>query len=516
MSNKQVPIIDLFAGPGGLGEGFTSIVDKKNNRFFKIALSIECDDHAHQTLTLRSFLRQFPFKELPKEYYQFVRGEIKIDDLYDCYPDQAEKAKHEAWKFKLGNSETHKAIDRRIVEALKGEKNFMLIGGPPCQAYSLVGRARRQQIAGLNKEDERVYFYRILAVHRPPIFIMENVKGLLSSKVENELIFKQLTNDLEDPIEAYKKLKGEVPIYKSRIGYKIYSLVRHSLGWSDLFETKPLYKPKDFIIRAEDFGIPQTRHRVILLGIRSDLEISPDILKPFGKLIPVDDVLSGLPPLRSGLSKTKDGKQEWKQALRDLLQTKHGKDIESAVWDKMKEVIEKLSLPQKDRGNDFVEGETKIKYMAEWYLDEKLKGACNHQTRSHIREDLYRYLFVSCFAKMKKRSPKLSDFPVSLLPKHMNIGEGVNSNKFADRFRVQMADQPSKTVTSHISKDGHYFIHPDSAQCRSLTVREAARIQTFPDNYFFCGPRTQQFHQVGNAVPPLLAKQIAEIVKKLF
>src|SRR5437879_6061507 len=120
-----IPIIDLFAGPGGLGEGFSSLADNNGDRVFKIALSIEKDDFAHQTLTLRSFVRQFPIKKLTEEYYQFVRGEIDLEKLYDSHPNEATKAKKEAWKFTLGNSDTHEEIDKRITEALKGRRNFV-------------------------------------------------------------------------------------------------------------------------------------------------------------------------------------------------------------------------------------------------------------------------------------------------------------------------------------------------------------------------------------------------------
>jgi DNA (cytosine-5)-methyltransferase 1 len=126
-------------------------------------------------------------------------------------------------------------------------------------------------------------------------------------------------------------------------------------------------------------------------------------------------------------------------------------------------------------------------------------------------QDLKRYLFAAKFARKYGFSPKLRDYQrysEALLPDHANAKSG----KFSDRFRVQLEDSPATTVTSHISKDGHYFIHYDPSQCRSFTVREAARIQTFPDNYIFCGSRTAQYHQVGNAVPPFLAKKLAEVV----
>lgn len=153
-------------------------------------------------------------------------------------------------------------------------------------------------------------------------------------------------------------------------------------------------------------------------------------------------------------------------------------------------------------------------HLDDWLPDERLRFWLNHEARGHMSSDLRRYVYAAVFADVKKGSPKgHQDFNLpGLEPDHKNWKSG----KFSDRFRVQRAGIPATTITSHIAKDGHYFIHYDARQCRSLTVREAARLQTFPDNYFFLGNRTQQFHQVGNAVPPLLAVQIADIVARIL
>lgn len=165
---------------------------------------------------------------------------------------------------------------------------------------------------------------------------------------------------------------------------------------------------------------------------------------------------------------------------------------------------------------EFVACDARPAAHADWYEDERLGGVANHFTRTHMPEDLHRYLFASGFASVHNRTPSLRDFPTALLPEHRNVQAALEGSMFGDRFRVQLKDKRSTTITSHISKDSHYYIHPDPSQCRSLTAREAARLQTFPDNYFFCGGRTAQYHQIGNAVPPLIARQIAQIVADLL
>ncbi len=518
----EIPIIDIFAGPGGLGEGFSAYLNPKGKkRKFKIALSIEKDTYAHQTLSLRSFFRQFPPGQIPADYYEFIKGQIPLDVLFKKWPKQAQKAKDEAWQAELGYGKKaipNAIVDERIKTSLNGNKNWLLIGGPPCQAYSVVGRSRRQEKILDEKKDERVGLYkqylRILAVHNPAVFVMENVKGLLSAKTEQSPVFSKILKDLADPVSAYLSEYRSNGIKLSCPGYRIYSLVAAPTAFD--LNGNPVFSHKDFVIHCEKYGVPQARHRVILLGIRNDIEHQPKVLEPKNE-VPISSVLKGLPKLRSKLSKSEDSGENWKVAIAKILEKGMLAGVAREVKEEIMKQLDKITLPQKESGGEYCEYKrVNIPYRPDWYLDQNVEGVCNHSSRGHMDSDLLRYLFVSCFAKVNKRSPKLEDFPASLLPAHKNVKAGIEDKKFADRFRVQLWDNPCKTITSHISKDGHYYIHPDPTQCRSFTVREAARIQTFPDNYYFCGSRTSQFIQVGNAVPPLLANQIAEIVSEIF
>lgn len=509
----SIRVIDIFAGPGGLGEGFSALICKNKERRFNVSLSIEKDLYAYQTLLLRSFFRQFPHGRTSKKYYDFTRGELSLEELFRKKSSESNKALQEAWHAELGK-EAVKIVDDRIKEALNEREDWVLVGGPPCQAYSIVGRVRNN---GINPNDPRVYlyreYYRILAAHNPPVFVMENVKGLLSAKVEKNQIFQQIIKDLSDPVQAYSLLNGKSKLKMNCPGYKIYSLVHKPLGFE--LDGTPIFKSKDFLIRAEDYNIPQSRHRIILLGIRKDLEILPKILEKKSP-VPIKKVIEGLPPLRSSLSRREDSSKNWLRLIRKVLVHPFLKEISLEHSAYIKQIIKGIKAETFETESSILSKEISIDHISRWYLDKKLEGVCNHESRGHMISDLYRYLFVSSFSHLYKRSPKLSDFPSSLLPEHKNVKQGISENKFADRFRVHLWDEPAKTITSHIHKDGHYYIHPDSTQCRSFSVREAARIQTFPDNYFFCGSRTSQYIQVGNAVPPFLAYQIAQIVSNIF
>lgn len=505
-----IPIINVFAGPGGLGEGFSAFVPSGRSASFNIALSIEMEYWPHQTLLLRSFFHQFPRGEVPGEYYSHLRGEITRDELFGKFPKAAESAGKQAWRAELGAVDPAE-VDRRIRLALQSCDQWVLCGGPPCQAFSVVGRSRN---GGISDDDHRVYLYRqylrILSVHEPPAFVMENVKGLLSSQVGGNEIFQQMLDDLRHPGTVTRK---------GRKGGACYSL--YSFTAREGTNVDRAYEPQDFILKCEDFGVPQTRHRVVILGVREDLAqpVMP-VLQLHGKCITARAVLQGLPRLRSGLSRSKDGHDDWQSALNDvlaadfMLSRRNGRD--RLVMERMLHTLASMRGFRADRGAEFIRCRPIVDYRPDWFLDAAIDGICNHSSRPHMISDLHRYLFSASYARVHGRSPELGDFPSELHPDHKSLQDALKKGHFDDRFRVQMSDRPATTITSHIAKDGHYFIHYDETQCRSLTVREAARLQTFPDNYYFCGPRTHQYRQVGNAVPPLLANQIASVVARIL
>jgi len=295
-------------------------------------------------------------------------------------------------------------------------------------------------------------------------------------------------------------------------------------------ENPETLRPTDFIIKSEDYGIPQTRHRVILIGVRHNLGVQPRPLVRHEASVTACSVLDDLPPLRSRLTKKlavqEDSEENWRRTIQEICNRDWLINLEGCQHNlfigqlrrSIESAVENLRSGL-TAGNEYIQGEVQPAYRSDWYHAPALGGVCNHTSRSHMSEDLHRYLFAACYAQVYGPSPKMRDFPAALLPQHKNIHqarEAGQDDDFDDRFRVQVSDRPATTVTAHISKDGHYHIHYDPTQCRSLTVREAARLQTFPDDYFFEGPRTQQYLQVGNAVPPLLAHQIAGVVHDLF
>lgn len=484
-------------------------------------MSVEKETSAHQTLQLRAFFRKFTGRKTPDEYYKYIK-DPKIcsrEELFTHYFDEAKQASEETLERPraLGTEDDDFIFSKlaSLKETHKGP--WVVIGGPPCQAYSLSGRSRNTGIKGYSAEkDPRHFLYKeylkVLATVEPDIFVMENVKGILSSKVGEEFIFPSILSDLKTPFTILNKKRGKK--------YHIYSLSQEPDKYD--MSGEPIYNSLNaYTIRSEDYGVPQARHRIILLGVSADFDPVPTPLSKDDSYPTIDTVISGLPKLRSGLSKTKDTEKNWLETIRTI-----GNELNSNtyMWGQ-KGLINnavKEATNITERGGRFVSSNNigvKQGYrgpLKNWYHDPELKGFLNHETRGHIKNDLARYLWSSTFAQLNcdrpRPSPKSSEFPDFLAPNHKNWKSG----KFADRFRVQAEGLPATTITSHISKDGHYFIHYDPGQCRSLTVREAARVQTFPDNYFFEGNRTQQYVQVGNAVPPYLATQIADIIYNIL
>jgi len=506
-------VVDLFAGPGGLGEGFTGFA---SGSVFKLAVSVEMEASAHQTLTLRSFFRRVRGDAKGERVYYGYCQDSSAQHPREAYPSAWNASEVEARRLTLGDERDNKTLNAILDAKRLNPDRTVVIGGPPCQAYSLMGRARNRGKFGYEADkDHRNFLYReyLRVLHRlqPAVFVMENVKGILSSRVGGRRVFHDILSDLAQPGKALRRARND-----QGHGYRIHSLVCDTAFASG--DDPESVDPTHFVIRAEQFGIPQTRHRVILLGVREDIpstNLRP--LEPAGA-VTLGEAISSLPALRSRLS-TGDSERDWLKTVAGLAQSM----ARDAAQRGMPELEQLLSHYRNSLHCNLPIGALRVprqitkmassSYL-DWVQDNRLQVWLNHEARTHMASDLGRYFYASVFAKAYSRSPKGSeDFMLKgLAPAHANWETG----KFADRFRVQRIETQSSTVTSHISKDGHYFIHADPVQCRSLTVREAARLQSFPDNYFFQGNRTQQYHQVGNAVPSLLANRIAERVAALI
>ncbi|KRA31222.1 MULTISPECIES: DNA cytosine methyltransferase [unclassified Nocardioides] len=482
---SAIPVVDVFAGPGGLNEGFSSLLNSDSSPIFEAVASFEMDPWACRTLRLRAALRHHrrEFGANPAVYYDFLRGTVDQAGL-ETSPALEVAFKH-AWdeirEMALG-PDTRAESNSQIKAALEARgtgEPWILIGGPPCQAYSLAGRSRRKADPTFAGDHKHVLYREYLAIieeFRPTVFVMENVKGMLSSQHSGGGIFRTIRDDLAAAGNGYDIRSFVVP------------------------DDDP--KPSDFIIRTERYGIPQRRHRVILLGIQRESGLRTPGQLDTRPTTTVLDAIGDLPGIRSMVSpRGSDSETAWRLA-RDAAWLLAGKKGGRAA-----------RLPAV--GAPFVDGYVPALqgHLRDWLVDDEIGGVALHESRAHMESDLKRYGYLAVMAERGKR-PKLGDLPDALVPNHKNARNA--DAPFTDRFRVQIRDESSTTVVSHISKDGHYYIHYDPTQMRSLSVREAARLQTFPDDYFFVGGRTQQYHQVGNAVPPLLARQLGEIVADMF
>lgn len=491
----MIPVIDVFAGPGGLNEGFSSVRDRDGRSIFRTVASIEMEKSAVQTLRFRSAVRALGGGASVNDALQaFFAGELPISALHADPEFQVayKDAVQEVHEFVLAE-DSRTESDSIIRKALGADADrWVLIGGPPCQAYSLAGRSRRTNDSSF-QDDHKHFLYReylhIIRTHRPTVFVMENVKGLLSSVNRGQKMFDMIRADLQQPSDG--------------VEYDLFSMVVDNEG--------DALRAGDFLIHSEDYGVPQKRHRLIIVGVSRDSGLErPAVLQPSDS-VTVADALGNLPPLRSRISRFKtDDTEAWYDVRRTVQKyvpmarlDRRGRNSLPYTSRDLPGAFHGLVSESAQRYHDYLRPETSVA-LPTW----------NHDARGHMIPDLLRYGALSALAEQRLTSPKVRELPRSLWPLHANIEADVVP--FEDRFRVQVASSPASTVVSHIAKDGHYYIHPDPAQMRSLTVREAARLQSFPDDYIFLGNRTQQFTQVGNAVPPLLANQIGQRIAAIF
>jgi DNA (cytosine-5)-methyltransferase 1 len=409
---SQLTYIDLFAGAGGLSEGFIK------EGFHPIA-HVEMDKDACDTLKTRLAYYYLLKNNKSQTYNSYLKNNISRDVLWGQVPDT------------LMNSVINEEISKRTIgqiflkidSLVKNNKVDLIIGGPPCQAYSLVGRSRDPK--GM-KRDKRNFLFRYYAEflkrYKPKYFVFENVLGLLTAGK------KRYLNEM-------------IKLFES-VGYLV---------------------AEPTVINAEAYGVLQKRRRVIIMGQRGKLKfVFPE------------------------LNKIQNTWQVKKDLFYDLPKLKPGEGITITKY--TKPINEYLKKTEIRNGIDFV---------------------TQHVTRRHNNRDLEIYsIAIDKWINGQTRL-KYSELPVRLQTHK-------NTEAFLDRFKVVNPAGLSHTMVAHISKDGHYYIYPDLKQIRSISVREAARIQSFPDDYYFEGGRTAAFKQIGNAVPPLMASALARKIKELL
>ncbi|EEH97401.2 DNA (cytosine-5-)-methyltransferase [Clostridium sp. 7_2_43FAA] len=398
--------IDLFAGAGGLSEGF-------QRKGFKFFAHVEMDKAACMTLQTR---QAFYFLKRNRRLYiyeSYLRGEISREELYSNVPNRIFKSIINAEI----NEDTIEDVFEKIDENRRNREVDVIIGGPPCQAYSVIGRSRDPNgMIG----DRRNYLYleyiKFLNRYRPKVFVFENVLGLLSA--QNGTIFE------------------DMKINFSEAGYKID------------------YK----VLNAKDFGVLEDRRRIIIIGWREDIDFRYPTFNIKRKNFTIRDLFSDLPFINSG-----------------------------------------------EYNNEYLVDTNEC--LIKTHVRKNWNVLSQHECRLNNERDLSIYRMYVETWNSEGRKLRYNELPEELMTHS-------NRDSFLDRFNIVPYEGICHTVVAHMAKDGHYYIHPDINQNRSLSVREAARIQSFPDDYYFENSRTAAFKQIGNAVPPLMAEMIALSIKK--
>ena len=341
----------------------------------------------------------------PEDYYDVMRGHLTSDQLFQRHPLEAAIAHAEAWHATLGEI-SEDALDDRIARARGRTDEWVLIGGPPCQAYSLVGRSRNKGIDGYRpEEDHRHFLYReylrIVARHEPAIFVMENVKGLLSSRVAGQPMFDLIREDLTRPGRRIRGTNRDLE----------YVVLPFGLNTTSADQVEP----SDFILRMEDLGIPQARHRVILLGVRRDVASRLQRTHVLQREpVPSSAVLDGLPRLSGRVSRNPDP-EAWIDLVRRIPKSAWFKELKRLnledVQEEVLESVKRTAISSNQSGGEFIPTLVDSAYARNWYLDPRIEGISNHSVRTHMDTDLERYFFASCFARVRDRSPDLGAFP---------------------------------------------------------------------------------------------------------